>query len=146
MKIAHNPVPVAAGAVASADRPQRPGPASLHSTAATARRGARAAGAIALAAVALALAWLPRPALASLELARQHACVNCHAAERKLIGPSYRDVLRRYEGQADAVEQLAQRIRAGGGGRWGPVPMPAQPRLTEAEARELAIWVLQGGR
>lgn len=97
-------------------------------------------------ALVLAALLLPGPALASLELARKHACMNCHAAERKLIGPSYRDVLRRYEGKADAVELLAERIRAGGAGRWGPVPMPAQPRLSEAEARALAVWVLEGGR
>jgi cytochrome c len=89
---------------------------------------------------------IPAPASASLDLARKNACINCHAAERKLVGPSYREVMRRYEGQSDAVEQLTQRIRAGGAGRWGPVPMPAQPRLSEADARELAVWVLQGGR
>jgi cytochrome c len=97
-------------------------------------------------ALVLAAAAIAAPAQASLQLAQKHACVACHQAERKLVGPAYAEIAKRYAGQANAVAQLAESIRKGGSGKWGPVPMPAQPNLTEAEARTLAEWVLGGGK
>jgi cytochrome c len=86
------------------------------------------------------------PALASLQLAQKNACVACHAVDRKLVGPSYNDVIKKYTGQADAVAKLAASIRAGGSGKWGPVPMPAQPNLSEADAKALAEWIMGGAK
>lgn len=86
------------------------------------------------------------PATASLELAQKNACVACHAAERKLVGPSYKDVAAKYASDREAVTKLAASIRAGGAGRWGPIPMPAQPNLSEEDAKKLAAWVLAGGK
>lgn len=86
------------------------------------------------------------PALASLQLAQKNACVACHATDRKLVGPSYNEVIKRYSGQADAVAKLTASIRAGGAGKWGPVPMPAQPNLSEADARTLAQWIMNGAK
>lgn len=74
-------------------------------------------------------------------LAQQRACLACHAPDRKLVGPSYKDIARKYKGNAAAVETLAIKIRKGGAGVWGNIPMPAN-RVTEAEARLLAQWVL----
>lgn len=86
------------------------------------------------------------PAHASVQLAQANACLACHAAEKKLVGPAYRDVAKKYAGQADAAARLAESIRKGGSGTWGAVPMPAQPNLSEADARKLAQWVLEGGK
>jgi cytochrome c len=75
------------------------------------------------------------------ELARSKKCMNCHAVEQKLVGPGYRSVASRYANDKDAEERLALKIRAGGSGAWGVVPMPSND-VTAAEARQLAHWVL----
>jgi cytochrome c len=80
--------------------------------------------------------------VASPELARQRNCMNCHALERKLVGPALRDVGRRYAGQPDAAARLAGKIVNGGAGAWGAVAMPANPQVSPDEARRLAAWVL----
>lgn len=86
------------------------------------------------------------PAWASKELAQKNACLACHAADRKLVGPAYQEIARKYASEKDAAQTLARSIKAGGSGRWGPVPMPAQPALSEADARTLADWILAGAR
>jgi cytochrome c len=93
----------------------------------------------------LALAFAS-PALASKELAQANACLACHALDRKLVGPAFQEVAKRYAGQGDAQAALARSIKAGGAGKWGPVPMPAQAQLGEADASALAAWVLNGGK
>jgi cytochrome c len=82
------------------------------------------------------------PALANPELAQKKNCMACHAVDKKLIGPGYKDVAAKYAGQKDAADKLAQKIVKGGSGTWGAVPMPANPQVTEAEAKQLAGWVL----
>ncbi|MDP3083946.1 MAG: c-type cytochrome [Rubrivivax sp.] len=91
--------------------------------------------------VATAL-WTALPALASPELARSRICMGCHAVERKLVGPSFKDIAARYASQPDAVARMADKIVKGGSGAWGPVPMPANPKVTADEARQLAAWVM----
>lgn len=86
------------------------------------------------------------PASASLPLAQKNACMACHAVDKKLVGPSYLDVSKKFAGQKDAEAVLAKSIKAGGSGKWGPVPMPAQPGLSEADAQALAAWVLSGAK
>lgn len=94
--------------------------------------------------VALTLSSLP--VLANLELATKNACTGCHAPDRKILGPAYADVAKKYAGQKDAVTMLAESIRKGGAGKWGPVPMPAQPALSDADLKALAAWVLAGAK
>ena len=94
------------------------------------------------AAVAALLAVL---AQASMELAQKKSCMACHATDKKLVGPSYKDVAAKYAGQKDAVAQLAERIQKGsvpGKGNWGAIPMPANPQVSADEAKQLATWVL----
>lgn len=86
------------------------------------------------------------PAWASMDLAQKNACMSCHAVAKKLVGPSYADVAKKYAGQKDAAATLAQSIKAGGAGKWGPVPMPSQPGLSDADALTLANWVLSGAK
>ena len=82
------------------------------------------------------------PALADQALAQAKNCMSCHAADKKLVGPSYKEVATKYAGQKDAVDKLAGKIVKGGSGVWGPVPMPANAQVSEAEAKKLAAWVL----
>ncbi len=82
------------------------------------------------------------PAMADQALATSKNCMACHAVDKKLVGPSYKDVAGKYAGQKDAVDKLAAKIMKGGSGVWGPVPMPANPQVNEAEAKKLAAWVL----
>lgn len=86
------------------------------------------------------------PAFASKELAQKNACIACHATEKKMVGPAFLEVAKKYAGQKDAEAALAKSIKAGGAGKWGPVPMPAQPGLSDADAQTLAAWILQGAR
>ena len=86
------------------------------------------------------------PAHASLDLATKNACTACHAVDKKLVGPAYQEVAKKYAGQKDAVAKVAESIRKGGSGKWGPVPMPAQANLSEADAKTLATWVLGGAK
>ncbi len=82
------------------------------------------------------------PASASPDLAKKKNCVACHQLAQKVIGPSYKDVAQKYAGQNAAVAKLSQKVIKGGAGVWGPVPMPANPQVTEAEARQLVQWIL----
>ena len=82
------------------------------------------------------------PALADQALATAKNCMACHAVDKKLVGPSYKDVAAKYAGQKDAVDKLAAKIVKGGAGVWGPVPMPANAQVNEADAKKLAAWVL----
>lgn len=81
-------------------------------------------------------------ARASEALARKNDCLGCHAVATKLVGPAYKDVAAKYAGQADAQAMLVQSIRNGSVGKWGDLPMPAHPKLSEADAKKLAAWVL----
>ena len=83
-------------------------------------------------------------AAAAKSLATKSACLACHAVDRKMVGPSYKAVAAKYQGQADALEKVAARIQSGGAGVYGPVPMPAQPNLKDDELKLLAAWVLAG--
>ena len=88
-----------------------------------------------------ALAALSAPALADQALATAKNCMACHAVDKKLVGPAYKEVAAKYAGQKDAVAKLAEKIQKGGVGVWGQVPMPANP-VTPDEAKQLATWVL----
>ena len=82
------------------------------------------------------------PALASADLAQKKNCMACHAVDKKLIGPGYKEVAAKYAGQKDAADKLAQKIVKGGAGVWGQVPMPANPQVSADEAKTLVAWVL----
>ena len=93
-----------------------------------------------------ALSAASLPALANLDLDTKNACTACHAVDKKVLGPSCQDVAKKYAGQRDAVAQLSESIRKGGAGKWGAVPMPAQPALSEADLKTLATWVWGGAK
>jgi cytochrome c len=86
------------------------------------------------------------PAFASKELAQKNACLACHAVDKKLVGPAFQEIAKKYVGQKDAEAMLIKSIKAGGSGKWGPIPMPAQAALSDADAKSLATWVLAGAK
>jgi len=89
------------------------------------------------------LALAAAPAFANLQLAQQKNCMACHSVDKKVVGPAYKEVAAKYAGQKDAVDKLTQKVLKGGSGVWGAVPMPANPQVSEAEAKQLVQWVLQ---
>ena len=82
------------------------------------------------------------PAMAQADLAQKKNCMACHAVDKKVVGPAYKDVAAKYAGQKGAADKLAEKIVKGGSGVWGPVPMPANTQVSAAEAKQLADWVL----
>ena len=83
-----------------------------------------------------------RPAFADLALATTKNCMSCHAVERKVLGPSFKDVAAKYKDDKGAADKLASKIVKGGSGVWGPLAMPANPQVSEADAKKLAAWIL----
>jgi cytochrome c len=94
----------------------------------------------ALFAIAATSAW------ANADLAKKNNCLACHATDKKIVGPAYQDVAKKYAGQTDAEAALAKSIKAGGSGKWGPIPMPPQAQLSDADAKTLAAWILGGAK
>ncbi|APW46258.1 c-type cytochrome [Rhodoferax antarcticus] len=85
--------------------------------------------------------FLAAPALADQALAEKKRCTVCHTVSQKILGPAYKDVAARYAGQ-NASTELANKIIHGGGGVWGVVPMPANPKISRSDAETLARWIL----
>jgi cytochrome c len=89
----------------------------------------------------------PAPAKAAgLALAEQNACLACHGIDNKVVGPGFAQVAARYKGDAGAPARLAGKIKAGGSGAWGQVPMPPQAQLKDADVQQLAGWILAGAK
>jgi len=80
-------------------------------------------------------------AMADEALAKAKNCMACHAIDKKIVGPAYKDVAAKYKGDAGAVDKLASKVKAGGKGVWGQIPMPPN-NVTEDEAKKLVAWVL----
>jgi len=81
-------------------------------------------------------------AMASTDLAKAKNCMACHAVANKLVGPAFKDVAAKYAGQKDAEAKLTGKVLKGGSGTWGAVPMPANPQVSEAEAKTLVKWIM----
>jgi cytochrome c551/c552 len=89
----------------------------------------------------------PAPAIApgTLGLLQGHGCVGCHAIDAKLVGPAFRDIAARHRGRGDAIVYLSDKIRSGGSGSWGAIPMPPQS-LSDADAQAIARWLAEGAQ
>ena len=92
--------------------------------------------------VGLAGAIAAAPALAQEELAKKSGCFACHAVDKKLVGPAYKDVAAKYRGQKDAEAKLFKKVKEGGTGVWGTVPMPPNGHVPDADIKALVKWVL----
>ena len=82
------------------------------------------------------------PALADEALAKKHNCTACHAIDKKLVGPAYKDVAAKYKGQ-NVAATLEEKVKKGGSGVWGPVPMPPNAAVPDADIKKLVDWVLK---
>lgn len=98
--------------------------------------------------VALLAALLAAPAYAATpdENMTKAGCMACHAKDKKQVGPSFKDIAARYKGQANAVDALVAKVRAGGKGVYGPIPMPPHPpeKIGDADLKAVVAWMLQG--
>jgi cytochrome c len=86
-------------------------------------------------------ALVSNAAMANADLAKSKNCMTCHSVANKVIGPSFKEVATKYNGQ-NVEDKLTQKVMKGGSGAWGTAPMPANPQVSEAEARTLVKWVL----
>jgi cytochrome c len=105
-------------------------------------RGLRPWSALLVAGLVIVAIGYTAPAHADAALARAKNCMACHAVDKKLIGPSYKEVALKYANDKNAVPQLARKVREGGVGVWGQIPMPANPQVSAEEATKLVNWVL----
>jgi cytochrome c len=79
-----------------------------------------------------------------LAIAKNNACMGCHAVDRKLVGPSFQQIAGKYKGDVQAPAKLAVKVRGGGSGVWGAIPMPSHPGMSDADIRTVVAWVLAG--
>lgn len=79
---------------------------------------------------------------ANLALAEKNACMACHAVDKKVVGPSFKEIAAKYKGDASAEAKLAEKVKKGGSGVWGPTPMPPNPSIKDEDVKTLVKWVL----
>ena len=82
------------------------------------------------------------PAAAQEELAKKHNCLACHAVDKKVVGPAYKDVAAKYRGDKTAEAKLVDKVKKGGVGVWGQVPMPPNATVPDADVKALVKWIL----
>lgn len=93
--------------------------------------------------LASCLALSSLSAHASMDLAKKNNCLSCHSVDKKIVGPAFKDVAAKYKGVKDAEATLINKVKKGGSGVWGPVPMPANsPQVSDADIKALVKWVL----
>jgi cytochrome c len=85
------------------------------------------------------------PAFADEAAANKAGCMACHAKDKKLVGPSFKEIAAKYKGQGDAVAKLSEKVRKGGSGVWGPIPMPPNPdsKINDADLKSVVEWILK---
>ena len=93
-------------------------------------------------AAVVGLAFAAAPAMAQLELAQKNACTACHAVDKKIVGPAYKDVANKYRGDKTAQAKLEEKVKKGGSGVWGQVPMPPNTQVSDADIKKLVTWIL----
>ncbi len=101
---------------------------------------------ITLSALAATALIVSAPALANLELAKKSNCLACHAVDKKVVGPSYRDVAKKYAGDKTAEAKLFEKVKKGGSGAWGAIPMSPNPQVKDEDIKTLVKWILAGAK
>lgn len=86
---------------------------------------------------------LPFTATADVALLKSKGCMTCHQVERKVVGPAFKDVAKEYNNNKKAKERFEDVIANGSKGKWGAIPMPAQPTLTSAEIETIFNWIVK---
>jgi len=95
-----------------------------------------------LATIAVALSAAPALAADELALAQKSACTACHAVDKKLVGPAYKDVAAKYRTDKGAEAKLIDKVKKGGSGVWGQVPMPPNTNVKDEDVKTLVKWIL----
>jgi len=80
--------------------------------------------------------------LATEKLAQSSGCMGCHTIERKIIGPAFKEVSQKYQGNKTAAANLINKVKSGGSGVWGPVPMPPNPHVKDEDVKAIVQWIL----
>ncbi|WP_250522797.1 MULTISPECIES: c-type cytochrome [unclassified Caballeronia] len=80
----------------------------------------------------------------AMAIARSNACMGCHAIDRKLVGPSFQQVAEKYKGDPQASTMLEKKVKNGGAGVWGSIPMPSHPKMNDADIKTVVSWILAG--
>jgi cytochrome c len=101
---------------------------------------------VVIAALAAATVLVSAPALANADLAKKSNCLACHAVATKLVGPSYQDVAKKYAGDKTAEAKLIEKVKKGGSGAWGAIPMPPNAQVKDADIATLVKWILAGAK
>ena len=91
-------------------------------------------------------AMVSTSAMANLELAKKNNCTACHAVDKKVVGPAFRDVAKKYAGDKTAEAKLIDKVKKGGSGVWGAVPMPPNAQVKDDDIKTLVKWVLAGAK
>ena len=99
---------------------------------------------IAIVAAAAAVVVLAAPARADEALAKKYNCLACHQVDKKVVGPAYKDIAKKYKGQ-NVSAKLVEKVKKGGSGVWGPVPMPPNAAVPDADLKKLVDWILKMG-
>jgi cytochrome c len=81
-------------------------------------------------------------AQASETLLKKYNCAACHTTDKKVVGPAYKDVAKKYKGQKDAAATLAAKVKKGGSGVWGPIPMPPNAAVPDADVKKMVDYIL----
>jgi cytochrome c len=92
--------------------------------------------------LAAAIALAPAAALADEALAQKNGCLACHSVDKKIVGPSYKEVAAKYRNDKDAQARLEKKVKAGGQGVWGAIPMPPNGAASDADIKALVKWIL----
>ena len=79
---------------------------------------------------------------AAMALAQKNACMSCHGVDKKIVGPAYKEVAKKYAGDKGAAAKLAAKVKAGGKGVWGEIPMPPNPQVKDEDLKKIIAWVL----
>ena len=96
-------------------------------------------------AAAAAAVVLAAPARADEALAKKYNCLACHQVDKKVVGPAYKDIAKKYKGKSGAPALLAEKVKKGGSGTWGPIPMPPNAALPDADLKKLVDWIRKMG-
>ena len=86
---------------------------------------------------------LAAPVQANEDLAKKHQCLACHQLDKKSVGPAYKDIAKKYKGQAGIEAKLAEKVKKGGSGVWGPVPMAPNAAVSDADMKTLVAWIMK---
>lgn len=91
---------------------------------------------------ALSLGVVSTASADAVALATKSGCMACHQVDNKVVGPAYKEVSAKYKGQDGAVDMLSAKVKAGGSGVWGPVPMPPNAAVSEADIKTIVTWIM----